>query len=589
MSLLDDICATTKSMTAEQADGKFQQKLGELFTSHPHLHARGVQEFIIKHYAGDVSYNVSGFTEKNNDDLFDTLIETMQFSKIAFFASLFPENVSSKNKKRPPTAGFKITSSCSELVIALNKCVPHYIRCIKPNENKKPREMDSKRTIHQIQYLGLIENIRVRRAGFAYRTTYESFLERFGILSKKTWPNPWSGAAKDGCIALLNDLNVDEKEWQLGKTKMFLRHPETLFQLEDLKERMFHNAASLIQRKFKQYKLKAYFIDLRNTVNDNLYQKKERRRLSLNKVYISDYLQYQKNAQLQSVMKEYNNEGGVVFSDEFYKPVRKFIGHRVDMLSLLVTPKSVNFIERVKDKKQFVTKIVHRIKIDEIASVSLSPLCDNFIVIHSKKQNTEEMFGEIVNKTELLSVLYDQYRKITNQALVINFSDSIQFTSNAKGKKKVAAFVKDKTEKAKLAVLSGSSTKWTVTIATGLPADSKPKPVEVKQKKQIKTTQSNQQKPKEQESNNHMGLGVMESIPTQQDRPKRPPPNLPKKKESKPQAKALFDYDATASDELTIKEGDIINIVEKSESGWWEGEINGKVGLFPGNYVELLN
>ena len=591
MSLLDDICATTKSMSAEQADGKFQQKLGELFTSHPHLHARGVLEFIIKHYAGDVSYNVTGFTEKNNDDLFDTLIETMKFSKCEFYASLFPENVSSKNKKRPPTSGFKIKNSCSDLVIALNKCVPHYIRCIKPNENKKPREMDAKRTTHQIQYLGLIENIRVRRAGFAYRTEYESFLERFGLLSKLTWPSPWKGEAKEGCIALLNDLNIDEKEWQLGKTKIFLRHPETLFQLEDLKERKFHNAASLIQRKYKQYKLKEYFIELRNTVNDALYQKKERRALSLNKQYLSDYLQYSKNAQLQTIMKEYQNEGGVLFSDEFFKPVRKFIGHRVDKLSLLVTPKSINFIERIKEKKQFVTKIVHKIRIDDISSISLSTLSDNFIVIHSKKSNTEEMFGENVNKTELISVLFDQYRKLTNQDLSINFSDSIQYTSNPKGKKKIAAFIKDKTEKNKLALLSGSSTKWTISIATGLPSDSKPKPQEVKVKKQSNNQQQKKTYQQKQVNEEPLGFGVMESVPTTQhvDRPKRPPPSLPKKKEApKPQVKALFDYDAAANDEITIKEGDIINLIQKSETGWWEGELNGKTGLFPGTYVEQI-
>eukprot|EP01080_Neovahlkampfia_damariscottae_P000976 gene976-9883_t len=586
MSLLDDICATTKSMSAEQADGKFQQKLGDVFTSHPHLFSRGVSEFIIKHYAGEVSYNVTGFTEKNNDDLYDTLIETMKMSKCQFYAGLFPENVSSKNKKRPPTSGFKIKNSCSELVVALNKCVPHYIRCIKPNENKKPREMDTKRTVHQIQYLGLIENIRVRRAGFAYRTEYDNFLERFGLLSKLTWPNPWNGNAKDGCVALLNDLNIDEKEWQLGKTKMFLRHPETLFQLEDLKERKFHNAASLIQRKYKQYKLKEYFIELKNTVNDALYQKKERRALSLNKVYLSDYLQYTKNAQLQQVMKEYKNEGGVLFSDEYFKPVRKFMGHRVDKLSLLVTPKSINFIERVKEKKQFVTKVVYKLRIDDIQSISLSTLSDNFIVIHSKKQNTEEMFGENINKTELISVLFDQYRKLTNQDLQINFSDSIQYTSNAKGKKKVAAFIKDKSEKNKLAVLSGSSTKWTVSIASGLPSDSKPKPQEVKVKKQQKSNNTYKQKQVQEEP---LGLGIMESVPTNQhvDRPKRPPPSLPKKKEApKPQVKALFDYDAAADDEITIKEGDIINLIQKSETGWWEGELNGKTGLFPGTYVE---
>ena len=55
---------------------------------------------------------------------------------------------------------------------------PSYIRTIKPNHNKSPKEYDQKMVLHQIKYLGLNENIRVRRAGFAYRQTFEKFLER---------------------------------------------------------------------------------------------------------------------------------------------------------------------------------------------------------------------------------------------------------------------------------------------------------------------------------------------------------------------------------------------------------------------------
>ncbi len=55
---------------------------------------------------------------------------------------------------------------------------PSYIRTIKPNQNKSPSEYDMKMVLHQIKYLGLNENIRVRRAGFAYRQTFEKFFER---------------------------------------------------------------------------------------------------------------------------------------------------------------------------------------------------------------------------------------------------------------------------------------------------------------------------------------------------------------------------------------------------------------------------
>lgn len=214
-------------MTAEQADEKFVQKLSEQASGHKHLIIRGKDLFIIKHYAGDVAYFTAGFTEKNKDILYDTLIECMKTSQSSYIRNFFPEDTSSRTKKKPTTSGFKIVQSANGLIVALKKCNPHYIRCIKPNEVKKPKEFDQKRVLHQVQYLGLLENIRVRRAGWAYRAEFDKFVELFKILSKKTWPR-FHGDPKEGCKVLMDDLKIPPEEWQLGKTKIFLRHPETV-------------------------------------------------------------------------------------------------------------------------------------------------------------------------------------------------------------------------------------------------------------------------------------------------------------------------------------------------------------------------
>jgi myosin-1 len=66
----------------------------------------------------------------------------------------------------------------NDLVNSLMLCTPHYIRCIKPNETKRAGDWDQKQTEHQVEYLGLKENIRVRRAGYAYRRPFEKFLQR---------------------------------------------------------------------------------------------------------------------------------------------------------------------------------------------------------------------------------------------------------------------------------------------------------------------------------------------------------------------------------------------------------------------------
>lgn len=76
-------------------------------------------------------------------------------------------------------------TSANALVDKLMRSQPSYIRTIKPNENKSPSEYDSKAILHQIKYLGLQENIRVRRAGFAYRNTFEKMVERWVTIIKK--------------------------------------------------------------------------------------------------------------------------------------------------------------------------------------------------------------------------------------------------------------------------------------------------------------------------------------------------------------------------------------------------------------------
>jgi len=62
-----------------------------------------------------------------------------------FIQSLFPENIKSDERSRPTTAGSKIKTQANDLVGRLTKCTPHYIRCIKPNETKKPLDWENDR------------------------------------------------------------------------------------------------------------------------------------------------------------------------------------------------------------------------------------------------------------------------------------------------------------------------------------------------------------------------------------------------------------------------------------------------------------
>lgn len=56
----------------------------------------------------------------------------------------------------------------------------------------------------------------------------------------------------------------------------------------------------------------------------------------------------------------------------------------------------------------------------------------------------------------------------------------------------------------------------------------------------------------------------------------------------KVRARVTFYYDAAEPDELSLKEGDIVEILSQDEEGWWEGLCNGKKGVFPANFVEVI-
>lgn len=177
-----------------------------------------------------MTYEIASMVEKNKDSIGQDLIDLIVVSKNQFLVQLFGDDTSDDVSKTN-TAGNKIKTSANSLVTALGKCTPHYVRCLKPNDEKKPDNFDHNRVMHQIKYLGLLDNVKVRRAGFAYRTVFQKFLERYYLVSSRTSYAAkliWKGDVVTGCKTILQDAPVGPDEWQIGKTKVFLRHPETV-------------------------------------------------------------------------------------------------------------------------------------------------------------------------------------------------------------------------------------------------------------------------------------------------------------------------------------------------------------------------
>ncbi|OUM68513.1 hypothetical protein PIROE2DRAFT_65913 [Piromyces sp. E2] len=422
MCILDDVCATMHAVS-KGSDEDFVRKMD--VNCGDNKHYQGMQnKFLVRHYAGPVTYDCEGFCEANKDTLFKDLIILMQTTTKPFIRNLFPENVDTDDKKRPTTFSFKIKTQCHELVDTLMKCTPSYVRCIKPNENKVPKEWDSKRVEHQTHYLNLKENIKVRRAGFCYRQTFEKMLKRYAILTPETYPS-WNGNPKDGVKHILEAVDMDKDQWQFGLTKVFIKTPESLFILEELRDRKYHGYAKTIQTCYRKWKSRKYFLDLKKEATDIFYNKKQRRRFSINRDFSGDYINYLSNPILKQLVGK--NEK-VYFASEMNKFDRKF--KNVSIFDFIIGEQTVYFIGKEKAKKgpnkgKFIKVVKRAVPIDQVTGVSTSTLADDMIVFHLPEY---DYVCENVFKTELITVLNNQYKKHTNRSLTITISNDINYT-----------------------------------------------------------------------------------------------------------------------------------------------------------------
>uniref|UniRef100_A0AAQ5XWN0 Unconventional myosin-Id n=1 Tax=Amphiprion ocellaris TaxID=80972 RepID=A0AAQ5XWN0_AMPOC len=243
------------------------------------------RDFRIRHYAGDVVYSVVGFIDKNKDTLFQDFKRLLYNSSNPVLKRMWPEGKLSITEvtKRPLTAATLFKNSMISLVENLACKEPYYVRCIKPNDVKSPLLFEQERCRHQVEYLGLLENVRVRRAGFANRQTYPRFLQRYKMISEFTWPNHDMPSDKDAVKKLLKGCGFDH-DVAYGKTKVFIRTPRTLFSLEEQRAEMVQRivlflqkvwrgtiarmryrrmrAALIILRAYRRYKVKSYIRDV---------------------------------------------------------------------------------------------------------------------------------------------------------------------------------------------------------------------------------------------------------------------------------------------------------------------------------------
>ena len=181
--------------------------------------------FIIKHFAGPVTYNVTGF-EKDKDALHDDLKGAILCSENKFLVDLFAEPVAEKSaspkrgrrggKKKVTTIGASFKAQLNSLMKIIKATEPHFIRCMKPNSEKQGDIFTASMMMDQLRFAGLLEVCRIRSIGYPQRRTFEEFLSRYLCLS------PGSATIDDLINGILANGGILKKgEFQKGSSKYF--------------------------------------------------------------------------------------------------------------------------------------------------------------------------------------------------------------------------------------------------------------------------------------------------------------------------------------------------------------------------------
>ncbi|XP_045845778.1 unconventional myosin-IXb isoform X5 [Meles meles] len=160
-------------------------------------------------------------------------------------------------KKKPPSISAQFQTSLNKLLEALGKAEPFFIRCIRSNAEKKELCFDDELVLQQLRYTGMLETVRIRRSGYSAKYTFQDFTEQFQVLLPKNAP-----PCREVISALLEKMDVDKRNYQIGKTKVFLKETERQALQETLHREVVRKIL-LLQSWFRGVLERRHFLQMR--------------------------------------------------------------------------------------------------------------------------------------------------------------------------------------------------------------------------------------------------------------------------------------------------------------------------------------
>jgi myosin protein heavy chain len=244
-------------------DKTFTEKLHSLWDNKTSKYQRSLlkQGFMLTHYAAEVEYSTEGWLEKNKDPLNDNITKLLAVSHDQYIASLFSDysedagEHSGAPKSRVKKGLFRTVAQrhkeqLSSLMNQLNSTHPHFVRCIIPNHQKRPKRLHPPLVLDQLRCNGVLEGIRIARTGFPNRLPFAEFRQRYEVLSNRM-PKGYLEGQK-ACQILLQQIDLDDSLYRVGLTKVFFR-AGVLAELEEQRDALVREIVTRFQSQIRGY------------------------------------------------------------------------------------------------------------------------------------------------------------------------------------------------------------------------------------------------------------------------------------------------------------------------------------------------
>lgn len=249
-------CLDEDSVMPKATDRSFTEKMHSLWErkTNKYRPSRLSQGFVLTHYAAEVEYSTSGWLEKNKDPLNDNITRLLASSSDKHTASLFadctdPEEDSGATRNRVKRGLFRTVAQrhkeqLSSLMNQLHSTHPHFVRCILPNDKKRPKQFSAPLVLDQLRCNGVLEGIRIARTGFPNRLPFSEFRQRYEVLCRNMPKGYLEG--QTAAQIMLEKLDLDKALYRVGLTKVFFR-AGVLAELEEQRDTLIREILSRFQ------------------------------------------------------------------------------------------------------------------------------------------------------------------------------------------------------------------------------------------------------------------------------------------------------------------------------------------------------